>query len=431
VSVVPDRRRVLIFPAGSEIGLEIRQSLKYSHHVEVFGASGKNDHASFCYDEDHYAEDALYVDQPDFIERFNALLRRWRIEFVYPTHDTISCFLAEHQEELQAVVITSCAATNRIARSKSLTYQTFAPFDFCPTVYPRAADDLPFPVFLKPDNGQGGKGTYIAHCREDLDFYLRRDPALLITEFLPGDELSVDCFTDFDSRLRFVGPRTRERVTMGISFRSTAVEVTPEIRRIAETINSTVALDGAWFFQTKQDRHGVHKLMEIAPRQSSTMGLYRHAGVNFALLSFFNAQRKPVDIHRNDYSIQLDRSLRNRYRSDLSYRHVYIDLDETMIMGGQVHEYVMAFVYQCRNRGVALTLITKHRGDLGDTLATLGISERLFDEIVHLRDDQSKCDFIRPQDAIFIDNYWVDRQQVHRRFGIPVFDTDAIECLLR
>jgi hypothetical protein len=38
--------RVIIFPAGSEIGLEIFNSLKYSHHVEVFGASGKSDHAS-------------------------------------------------------------------------------------------------------------------------------------------------------------------------------------------------------------------------------------------------------------------------------------------------------------------------------------------------------------------------------------------------
>jgi len=56
------KHNVLIFPAGSEIGLEIYHALKYSHHVEVFGASGKSDHASFLYEEGRYVEDAsLYV----------------------------------------------------------------------------------------------------------------------------------------------------------------------------------------------------------------------------------------------------------------------------------------------------------------------------------------------------------------------------------
>ena len=58
------KHHVLVFPAGSEIGLEIYNSLKYSHHVEVFGASGKSDHASFVYEADRYIEDALYVDHP-------------------------------------------------------------------------------------------------------------------------------------------------------------------------------------------------------------------------------------------------------------------------------------------------------------------------------------------------------------------------------
>ena len=33
---LPGKTPVLVFPAGSEIGLEIHASLKYSHHVELF-----------------------------------------------------------------------------------------------------------------------------------------------------------------------------------------------------------------------------------------------------------------------------------------------------------------------------------------------------------------------------------------------------------
>lgn len=44
------QKPILIFPAGSEIGIEIFHSCKYSH-INLFGASGKSDHAEFIYDE--------------------------------------------------------------------------------------------------------------------------------------------------------------------------------------------------------------------------------------------------------------------------------------------------------------------------------------------------------------------------------------------
>lgn len=425
------KHRVLVFPAGSEIALEIFSSLKYSHHVEVFGASGKSDHAAYVYDEDHYAEDDFYVDRPDFISRFNRLLRSLRIEYIYPTHDTICCFLAEHQSELEAHVLTSCTETNRIARYKRLTYDIFKSHDFCPQMFAAPWTELAFPVFLKPDDGQGGKGTCIAGDLQDLEFHMGKSPELLVTEFLPGAELSIDCFTDFNGKLLFIGPRTRERVQMGISFRSTALAVTDEIGEIAQCINDTVSLNGAWFFQVKQDRLGKFKLMEFAPRQSSTMGLYRHTGVNFALLSLFNAMGIPVEILQNQYALQLDRCLHNRFKADLAFKRVYIDFDETLVVGKHVHEQAMAFVYQCRNRNIPVVLLTKHHFNLADTLRDCGISEYLFERVVQLDDAQDKSDFVDPAGAIFIDNYWVDRRTVKQKFGIPVFDVDAIECLLR
>lgn len=423
---------VIIFPAGSEIGLEIFHSLKYSHHVEVFGASGKNDHASFIYDEAHYVEDEkLYIGRSDFIDRFNGLLSDLGIKFIYPTHDTITNFLAENQSRLIATVITSPAETNRIARFKRETYRHFAGNDFCLAVYSPPFDALKFPVFLKPDDGQGGKGTFIAKDAQELNFYLSRHPDLLVTEFLPGDELSVDCFTDFNGKLIFVGPRTRERVQMGISFRSTSLEPDEEIMRIAQAINTAVALNGAWFFQIKRDQFGNYKLLEFAPRQSSTMGLYRHSGVNFALLSFFNAQKIPVQILRNEYHLKLDRCLYNRFHADFSYKRVYVDFDETLIADDKVHEMVMAFLFQCRNRGIELVLLTKHRYVLDETLERHGIARSLFSQIIQLTNEQQKWEHINPLGAIFIDNYWIDRRDVKEKLGIPVFDVDAVECLLK
>lgn len=426
------KQNVLIFPAGSEIGLEIFNSLKYSHHVEVFGASGKNDHASFLFEKDHYIEDKnLYIDRANFVDLLNDYLRKFRIKFIYPTHDTIANFLAEHQSQLVARVITSCSETNRIARFKHKTYAHFAEHEFCPTVYSAPFNDITYPVFLKPDDGQGGKGTFCANNAHELAFYLGKSPGLLVTEFLPGEELSVDCFTDYKGNLLFVGPRTRERVQMGISFRSTAIEVSDEVMRIAHTINDTVKLDGAWFFQVKRDLYGRYKLLEFAPRQSSTMGLYRHAGVNFALLSYFNAQKIPVHIMCNEYPLQLDRCLHNRFRAGMEFNRVYIDFDETIIIGDHVHDRVMAFLYQCRNRKIDVVLLTKHRNDVRETLERCAISPSLFTDIVHLTAGEDKWRYIDPLGSIFIDNYWSDRRDVKKMLGIQVFDVDAIECLLR
>lgn len=424
------RHKVLVFPAGSEIGLEIFNSLKYSHHAEVFGASGKSDHAAYVYDSAHYVEDEkLYVDAPNFVEHLNALLLRLGIDFIYPTHDTIATFLAEHQIALKAQVIGSDATTNRIARHKRLTYATFP--DISPLLYEAPYTQATYPLFLKPDDGQGGKGSVQVETPEELAFHLHRTPDLLVCEHLPGEELSVDCFTDFEGQLLFIGPRTRERVQMGISFRSTAVEPDASILAIAETLNRHLKLNGAWFFQVKRDSQCRFKLLEFAPRQASTMGLYRHSGVNFALLSLFNAMRLPVSIQRNGYALQLDRCLHNRFKAEFDYTRVYIDFDETIIADGKVHGRVMDYLYQCRNRGVELVLITKHRHNLAVTLANCAISERLFARIVHLSDDQHKADHIEPEGAIFIDNYWHDREAVRRQHGIPVFDVDAVECLMR
>lgn len=411
--------------------MEIYHSLKYSHHVEVFGASGRSDHASYLYDASHYVEDPLlYVDHPGFVERFNLLLQRLGVGFVYPTHDTICNFLAGHQAQIAAKIVTSNAETNRVARHKRLTYAAFAGDDFCPRTYSAPYREVQFPVFLKPDDGQGGKGSFRADNAAELNFYLNKFPDLIVGEHLPGEELSVDCFTDFEGRLLFVGSRTRERVQMGISFRSTAIEADAEVQRIASAINARLQFNGAWFFQVKRDAGGHWKLLELAPRQSSTMGLYRHSGVNFALLSLFNMLRMPVQILRNEHELQLDRCLHNRFRADISYSRVYIDFDETIVAGRRIYGRVMDFLYQCRNRGIALVLITKHRENLAATLAECAISEHLFERIVHLREDQDKADFIDPAGAIFIDNYWHDRRAVKARHGIPVFDVDAVECLM-
>ena len=96
------------------------------------------------------------------------------------------------------------------------TYERFAGILRVPAMHAPEDEDLRFPLFLKPDVGQGSKGTHLARTREELAFYLARDGSLLVLEHLPGDEYTVDCFTDRHGALRFVGGRERIRTSNGI-----------------------------------------------------------------------------------------------------------------------------------------------------------------------------------------------------------------------
>jgi hypothetical protein len=429
--MIEKKINVLVFPAGSEIGLEIFNSLKYNLHIELFGASGKADHARYIYDENHYAEDDFYINHPDFIDTFNTVLTKFKIDFIFPTHDSIVLFLAKHQAQLKAKVLTSSYETTLIAREKILTYNLFKKFDFCPQVYESPYENVSYPVFLKPNIGQGGKGTFLVNNKEELLMHTKSDQDLIACEFLPGDELSIDCFSNKNGELLFIGPRVRSRIQMGISFNTSTVPLTSEIKSIAEKLNETLKFRGAWFFQLKKDKRDKYKLMEFAARQSSTMALYRQTGINFALLSIFDAKNIDVKILSQNFSMNLDRCLFNRYKAGLDYNRVYIDFDDTIIVENKVNLVAMQYLYQCKNNNVKICLLTKHRYDLDESLAKYCLAKNLFDEIILLKSDEDKVKFINPEKSIFIDNYYFDREVIYNELKIPVFDVDAIECLLK
>ncbi|MGC9053598.1 MAG: ATP-grasp domain-containing protein, partial [Candidatus Hydrogenedens sp.] len=88
--------RVMIFPGGTEIGLEIFRSLSYSQHIELFGATSlENDPGGMLFK--HYYTGLPFVNERSFLKRFCSLLEKLKIDFIFPAHDTAGLYLAEHQ----------------------------------------------------------------------------------------------------------------------------------------------------------------------------------------------------------------------------------------------------------------------------------------------------------------------------------------------
>jgi len=424
------KKNVLVFPCGSEIGLEIHRSLKYSTHFALFGASTVDDHGKYVYES--YIPGVPFVDDDRFLSELNNIIEKYGIDFIVPAHDSVVLKLAEAKAtgKINVRVVTSPYKTCKIARSKSDTYRTLKNVVNVPKMFESVTNVgvKDFPVFLKPDVGQGSKGVHIANDRSSLELIVAKNPDLLILEMLPGDEYTVDCFTDRRGNLIFWEGRKRERTFGGISIGSSTVQ-DMDFGSMAQKINETLSFRGAWFFQVKLSKHQEPALLEIAPRIAGTSGLVRCRGVNLTLLSLFDAMDIDIEIMQQNSVISVDRALESKYKSTLHYEHVYIDFDDLVISNGKVNTQVISFLYQCINQGVSLHLITRHREDITKTLKQYKLTT-VFDSLTWLKAGEHKSDYIKEKDAIFIDDSFIERKDVAENCRIPVFDAHMIESLI-
>lgn len=424
-------KRILVFPCGSEIGLEIHRSLQFSTHFELVGASSVDDHGRFVFDE--YVGGLPFHNAPNFAEAIRTLVQDKQIDAIYPAMDAVADTLQHLSSKVGARVIGSTPETSALCASKRATYLALDGQIPLPQVFETLTDVPVYPVFLKPDRGYGARNTCLAQTEVEARVHLETfsHGEIMIVEYLPGREWTVDCFSDRHGKLLFHGPRIRSRISNGISVNTrTTAEYGAEFARWAEAINAKIRPRGAWFFQAKEDAEGKPKLLEVAARPGGSSGLFRAAGVNFALLSAFDAFDRDVTVTPNSYDIELDRALGNRFQLGLQFNTVYVDLDDCLIIRGKLNLALVSLLYRCVAEAKTIILLTRHASDPLKTLRRFRIRE-LFDSVVHITDlAEPKSRHIEGGPAIFIDDSFAERHDVATRCGIPVFSPDMVEALL-
>ena len=426
------KKRVLVYPCGTEIGLEIYRSVSHSIHYELVGGSSTYDHGRFVYKQ-HIDNLPFITDEStsnDIVE-FNRILIENDIDFLYPAMDGVLYKFSEFRNLISCEVICPSFDTAKITRSKKETYEFFEGIINTPRLYAQEeVNPSLYPLFVKPDVGQGSVGT--ARINSDMDlmqYYQTSCSKMLLMEYLPGEEYTVDCFTNNEGRLVYVGGRGRKRIKNGISVNSVGVD-DQEFYNIAQIINSKIKQRGGWFFQVKKDLNGNYSLLEIASRIAGASAYTRSLGVNLPLMTLFIYSGQDIEsVLKNDYTIELDRALYNSFRLELDYRYVYVDYDDTIIIDGNINTTLVSYLYQCLNNGIKIILITKHDGDLKTDLQKYRIYE-LFDEIIHINKSEEKYLYITNKDAIFIDDSYGEREKVKNHCEINVFDPHMIEVLI-
>lgn len=173
-----------------------------------------------------------------------------------------------------------------------------------------SADKMHSLMNEKPNNAYIGYEEFLQIAR-DADYF----PDLLLMEFLPGEEFSIDVMVD-NGKCHFVIPRSRDKIKMGISFVGTTVE-DKELIKYSKQLVESLNLNGNVGLQFKRDINGIPKIIESNPRVQGTIVLCTASGYNMV----YNSVKAALGEKLIDYKINWNTKM-IRYWDEL-----YVDSD--------------------------------------------------------------------------------------------------------
>lgn len=279
--------RVLVTGAGGPAGVAVIRSLLRRDDVTVFSA-----------DMDGWASGLYLVPaaqrrlvepgaSPEFVDSLIALVAADAIDVVFSTVDVELPPLARRRTELGAVLAAPSLETLDVTLDKFALAERCAPLLRTPVTSLLTAEGVAerwqFPVIVKPRRGAGSRGVRVVADRAALEA-IALDDALIIQEFLPGDEYSVDVIADASSRVIAAVPRTRTRVDSGVSIAGRTVH-DEGLESTAAAVAAAIGLTGVANVQLRRDIHGIPALLEVNPRFPGAMPLTIAAGVDMPSLA--------------------------------------------------------------------------------------------------------------------------------------------------
>ena len=417
-------KTVLLFPSLSEIGEEVIRALDLNKEFKLVKCSTTSIGAQCVY--------LPNIHDENFKRELLEIIKMYSIDIIYPAHDLFIDWISDNREDIPAKVVLDNSNIINLVRSKSATYKFFNGLLNVPKVYSKTMiqkASMHFPLFVKPDRGFGSIQSRIIDNEIDFFKYID-DNNFVITDYLPGKEYTVDCISDSCGNLLISEVREREEIRNGVCKSTLVIDNCTNITDMAMIISAKLKIKGAWFFQVKENKNKKPYLLEIAPRISGNTALLRANGVNSTLLSLYIlTEGKNVSIAQSSSFVSMRRPLEIRLYPLIQIDTIYIDLDDTIIINNMLVPESIAILVKAQNLGIKIILITRHSGDLSQTLSSYNISH-FFDEVHQLTDIATpKSIYMNSKSSIFVDDSHNERFEVHSNVGIPVFSTDMLYLL--
>ncbi|MFT6850064.1 MAG: carbamoyl-phosphate synthase large subunit [Sphingobacteriales bacterium] len=256
----------------------------------------------------------------DFISSLLSLCKKLEITHILPlvTRELFKFSSAKNEFEKAGIqALVSNPEGLNIANDKGLTYLTLQENNIATPDFvivhtlsdlESAVKELGYPktpVTIKPCVSNGSRGFRIIESESSSNaasFFNEKPsttsntleeimqllngydiPPMLVSEYLPGDEYSIDCVVK-NGKSIITLPRKRTEIRAGISVRGEFVQ-NKDIINYCEEIVNVLKLEGNIGLQVKQASDGTFKLLEINPRVQGTIVSALGVGVNLPLLA--------------------------------------------------------------------------------------------------------------------------------------------------
>lgn len=279
--------RILMTGAGGPSAISVWKSLSAQHEIHM---ADMDPCAAGLY---LVAEDRRLLvprgDAPELVPALLAACRARKIDLLLPTVDAEFVPLALARADFEALGVAlpisplDCLRACRDKHELLARVKGIVPVpDYEPLTPEAAARVTSFPRFVKPRLGAGSRGAEKITTREDLDA-LPQDGSILVQEYLPGEEYSVDVYVRGDGRVIAAVPRERMKTDSGIAVTARTVDV-PEVIEFARRVAEAIGVRYVANVQFKRAADGIFKLLEVNPRFPGTLPLTTAAGVDMPKL---------------------------------------------------------------------------------------------------------------------------------------------------
>ncbi len=297
------KNNILVAGSGNITGINIIKALVVSEHNFVIGCDFNELNPANKYCEN------LVVSKCNFKSYLNEILKiidDYKINYIFTSNDhelrvlvnNIS-ILASRNVYLNGFSINTLKFLNKIETKDLFTKNNI----LTPKEYHK--NDIDFPVVIrKNEMGDGQKFVYIINSSEELTkIPLIQFESAIYTEFIEGQEFTIDLVCSQDSKVYSAVPRLRKEVRDGMVF-------------FAEIVNNDIVINSTIKLAEQLKLTGVNCVqcilnnnqcyfIEVNPRPGSGMDLSTAAGINMPQIWIDLMNNEKIEYKKPEWGLKM------------------------------------------------------------------------------------------------------------------------------
>lgn len=294
---------ILVLSAGRRVELVkfIRETL-FKHKIEgkIITCDMRPDAPAGFFSDDHIvvspAGERSYID--DIIK----VARDYKVSLIIPTVDPELLAIATNKDKITnatgALINIPELDSVRICRDKIETADFLKKNGvLTPETYMNRSEVV-YPAFLKPEDGSSSINAHKVDSAEELDFYDKRIPNLMIQEYIDGNEYTLDIFCDFNFRPVTIVPRRRLR-TRGGEIQHGYIEKNNGLISIGKKVAQLLKLVGHTTMQCIVRDSRIY-VLEINPRFGGGAPISMKAGAD-SIINLYKIYNGHTLCYNEDY----------------------------------------------------------------------------------------------------------------------------------